>query len=221
MLTRAELETPRTPEEMGALLNSFGNDREAYPDCVVLLRKGIAKDILEEYWPLFALARNLRACSAYLKPSSNPGPDGVVGLATGKKLYVQITVADQSDEVAWKRELLSQGKPVSIWTRKSRDPLTKEIVEEGPSWFAPENYFGKKVQDIVDAITRKLPKFYKGTHALLVSVDVRPLMERHNETCNWRQDLRDRVSELGFIPYSKLYVANNEEIIELTVARSH
>lgn len=213
MLTRTDLEKAQTLEKMKKLLDSFTEDREIYPSEAVHKRQGLIKDLIEEYGPLYDLSLHLNADSAYLTHESNKGPDGIIILPFGEKVAVQITVANQSHQAAMGRELLSQGKPIFATTRKIKNSRTKEVKEEGRCLTTHEQMLRFQVQEIMDAVKKKIKKFHAGTDALLVStrISVSDLTIAYK----WRQDLTKQIFELGSIPYKKLYIANGEKIITI------
>jgi 3'-phosphoadenosine 5'-phosphosulfate sulfotransferase (PAPS reductase)/FAD synthetase len=158
MITRNDLEKPRTPNEMKAILDQFSKDQNTYPDQDVHMRKGIIKRLLEEYRPLHVLANDLgEECQARLSLASNEGPDAVIRLKSGKEITIQITVADQSCMTALGREVLSQGKPMFPNSNKTRAKQTREICQTGRILDTREGRLRKQVDDVIKAIGKKSP----------------------------------------------------------------
>jgi hypothetical protein len=213
MLTRTDLEIPRSTDEMYTLVSSFATDRVTYPDKDVHLRKGIVKDILEEYVPLLHLACYLGAKTGRLLTISNNGPDAIIQLQTGKEIKVQITVANESYQEALTREILSEGKSASAWTKKGRDPRTRKI-KEGAHFFAVrEPKLREEVMKIVNAVKKKINNFHQGTDVLLVATKIS--IGDTDINYSWKQDLRGQVAALDPIPYKRLYIINNDEVVHL------
>lgn len=215
MITRADLETPRTPNEMKEVLDQFSADRITYPDRDVHLRKGIIKVLLEEYDPLHILARAFgNECRAWLTHPSNQGPDSLIQLKSGREFAVQITVANQSHENALGRERLSQGQHTFPASKKERNSQSGEIKESGRILATREGWLRGQVQDLVNSIENKNTKFYDGTDILLVSTRI-----RLDDSCieySWRDDLTDKVQKLCKLRYLGVYVANGYELITIS-----
>ena len=223
MVDRSDLEAKRTPTQMQHLLSCFAEDREACSDENVHLRRGVVKDILEEYSPLCILAANLPGVlSARLASPSINGPDGIVEIESGQEieeLTVQITVANQSHQEALARERLSQGQPVFGSTEKVRDPTNRsEIQERGRVLETREGRLRVQVGEVVNAVRRKLANFYAGTDVLLVSSRI--YLDDSGITYSWRADLRQQVEALGSIPYRRIFLANgDDEFLSFTILR--
>ena len=98
---------------MRALLEAFFTDRAAFSDSVVHRRRGLAKDMIEEYAPLYRLARELEGFkTARLTTDSFPGPDALVQFVDGSEVAIQITTAGETESTALHRETLSRGEPL-------------------------------------------------------------------------------------------------------------
>jgi hypothetical protein len=189
-LTRSDLERPRTPHYMKELLRSFAEDGESYPSQDRHLRRGLVKVLLEEYRLLCAFACHVSVRTAWLTPESNKGPDGYVELESGEKLAVQITVADQSDEEARKRKILSQSESVSN------------------GFMREEVFLRRPRQDIADAIKNKIgEKFHPGTDVLLVGTMI-PVKAAFTDS-SWIEDMLEQIGGVEKIPYSRVYVVNS------------
>lgn len=214
MVTRIELENPRTPDEMEDLLRSYAEDRETYPDEVVHRRIGIIKDLIEEYQMLYAFARYLdNTRTARLSPQSNQGPDGIVEIESRQEFAVQITVANQSRQEALTRELLSREQPAFASTEKRKDRRTDPVVEHGRALTTREARLRRHVQDVVTAIEKKIENFHEGTDTLLVGTRIS--VDDSGINYSWKHDLKVQVEGLDNIPYNRLYIANGDEVIPL------
>jgi hypothetical protein len=212
MITRVDLETPHTPDEMEGLLRLFAEDRQSFTDEEVHLRRiKIIKDLLEEYQFLYAIARKLDAKNAYLNRESNQGPDAIIESQSGAQFTVQITVANQSKQTYFNRKLLSQRQVAFANTKKRKYPVTSKIVDRVLT--TREGRLREQVQSIVSVIKKKIDKFYTGTNALVVGTRI-----SLDDTCinySWREDLKDCIKSLGAIQYCSVYLVNGEEVITL------
>lgn len=216
MIKRSDLEVPRTCEQMTTLFNSYAEDFVTYPSEDVHLRKGIIKDLLEEYRPLCALVCNMpNACRAYLAPQSNQGPDAFIELNSGEKVTIQITTADQSRQEAMGRKALSRGQSHSKVATKERNRETGEIKQWGGMRLREDRdrELRRWVEAILSAIKRKSANFQEGTEMLLVSHDL--WLGSPPANYSWRDDLKDRVRTLDNIPYKYVHLANRDELIML------
>jgi len=132
MIQRAELEQTRSLSEMRLIVKAFANDVNSYRNEDVRRRTGVAKDIAEEYYPLFLLVQHLpHIQAAYLTPRSHPGPDAIVVFADGSSKSVQITSAGESHSTALQRELLNRGQVVFPNKKAHRAKRLPQIVESG------------------------------------------------------------------------------------------
>jgi len=214
MVDRSDLETKQSPPEMQDLLRGFAEDREAHSDEDVHLRRGVVKDLLEEYSPLCTLAASLPGVlSARLTPPSNDGPDALVEIQSSEgvqELAVQITVANQSYQHALARERLSRGQPVFENTEKIRDPANRtEIHERGRVLTTREASLRAQVAEVVSAVRKKLANFHTGTSVLLVGSRI--WLNGSGITYCWRSDLKQQIESLASIPYECIYLANGDD----------
>lgn len=222
MVERTDLEISRSPTEMQDLLHSFSEDRQAYSDEDIHLRRGVVKDLLEEYAPLCTLAANLpNVRSARLMPQSNEGPDAIVELQCNqviREFTVQITVANQSHQEALARERLSQGLPTFANTERVRNPTNKEEIQErGRVLMTREARLRGQVEEVVIAVRRKLRKYHPGTEVLLIGSWI--WLDDSSITYSWRADLKEQIRALGDVPYRSIYLANGDAEF-LTLFRS-
>ncbi len=213
MIKRADLEIPRTPEEMGKFIAVYELDVDTYSNEDVHLRKGVLKDFLEEYCPLYTLVRNLpNIRTARLTPKSNEGPDAIV--STGEnELTVQITRADESYKRALSREFLSKQRAVFATSNITRNKKTREIHQTGRVLTTRKSRLKEHVGNIASAIQRKCGNFHEGTDALLVATRIGP--SALQPEASWEEELRNRITRIASIPYRALYVANGEQLIVL------
>jgi hypothetical protein len=217
MIKRADLEIPRTPEEMGEFISTYERDVNAYSNEDVHLRKGtkgrVLKAFLEEYCPLYTLVLNLpNVRTARLTPKSNQGPDAIVSTHE-KELTVQITRADESSKRALQRELLSKGRPVFPTCNIIRNKKTRETQQSGRVLTTRKARLQQHVDNIVSAIQRKCQNFREGTDALLVATRMGP--SALYSGFSWGEELRNRITFIASLPYMALYVANGEQLIVL------
>lgn len=135
------------------VVDSFFSDRSTYRDFEFYSRKrGLNKDIPEEYYPLLLLGESLSHVeSIRLSPDSLPGPDGALLLDDGSTLSVQVTVSRERD--------------VGYAIRKSlRD--TGRYTPGAACDTA--NVIAQRTQRILAAVKDKETKFRPGTDILLV-----------------------------------------------------
>lgn len=211
MMKYIDLETPRTPDEMRKFIEAYEKDVETYSNKDVHCRKGIIKDFLEEYCPLYTLVRtfpNVR--TARLAPKSNEGPDGIIELKSGVEIAVQITVANESHQEALIRERLSRGQSAFATTEKKKNRRTGEIVECGRALKTKEERLHGHVQKILIAIKKKIEKFHEGTDTLVVATRIS--VNDSAVKYSWREDVKERIKSLGAIPYRSVYLVNGDEV---------
>ncbi len=153
LIDRSRLEAWIPLAEARRLADEFFGDRDAYPDYDFYSRKrGINKDIPEEFYPLLLLAEQLpSATSLRLSPDSLPGPDGAVLLDDGSEATVQVTLSHERGDGYQIRQSL---RDTGSWTGgKGRD--TNEVIAE-------------RMGRILEAIADKEAKFRAGTDVLLI-----------------------------------------------------
>lgn len=203
MHQRSELEQPRSLAEMQMVIDAFVNDREEYPNAKVHSRTGVIKTIIEEYLPLFSLAKCLPdVTSASLTPDSNPGPDALLVFRNGRKVTVQITCAGENESTALQRELLSDGQAVFANQAATRNRRTGQITQTGRVLTTRAANTNSMIEEVMSAIENKIRKFRQGTDILLISL-------RGSETImsdDWRKQLLSQVFVLADVPYESIYV---------------
>ena len=202
MHRRSELEQPRTLAEMQAIIDTFANDLAEYPSTKVRRRTGVAKIVIEEYYPLLLLAQSLSGFkSASLTADSHPGPDAVLQFDNGSQATVQITCAGEDESTALQRELLNGGQ--TVFANQSVNRKTDEITQSGRVLTTRTKNTLAAIDEVLSAIKRKKKKYRPGTQILLISI-------RRSEitmTKDWQQQLLVRVSALTDLPYERIYVA--------------
>lgn len=145
-------------------------------------------------------------------PPSNQGPDGVIELASGESLTVQITVADQNDQVAMGRERLSEGDVTFPTSEKFHDPSTRAVEERGRVLTTRRARLEEQVTAIVARIQSKNDNFYEGTDILLVGTNI--FLANRDLGYRWEEDLRKRIAEIG-THYPRICVYTGKRIIEV------
>lgn len=184
-----------------AVLTSFCNDREAYPDTDVHLRKGICK---KEYGPLVRLAkeqflvRDLR-----LFPEANQGPDGEIRFWFRGSCRIQIVCSNQGYSRALMREILAKGFAVFPNQNRRRNKFTGKVVSSGRGLSAPTADIEMRVQRILKEIDAKGKKYYSDTDTLLIQED--PSDFRHLTEGGLHQRVCDSI-QIRQIPYTKIYI---------------
>jgi hypothetical protein len=152
VINRSDLECWVPLSDARNLVSEFFDDRTTYPDSDFYSRKrGINKDIPEEFYPLLLLAEHLpTAQSVRLSPKSLPGPDGAILLTDGTEISVQITVSHERSDGYLVRQSL---RDLGSWSSKARN--TDGVIKQ-------------RLERILDAIKDKEANFRAGTDMLLV-----------------------------------------------------
>jgi hypothetical protein len=210
MHRRFEIEECHTIEEMKAIIDSFAEDHIEYSNAEVLYRTGVAKDIAEEYIPLFGLAMNLSNCiAARLSQKSNPGPDAVLYFSDGAEKTVQIVCADENHSRALKRQKLSKGEVIFANMTFFKNK-TGEIESCGRALTTRAWETKSFIKEVIAAIHKKTQNYHTGTQILLISVS------RSEKTFiqGWQQQLLASVSEVADIPYEQVYVITANSCVE-------
>ena len=151
MIDRSHLEQWIPVSDARGVADEFFDDRQTYPDDSSYSRKrGINKDVPEEYHPLLLLAEHLDAKSLRLSPDSLPGPDGALLLPDESEITVQVTVShERSDGYKVRQSLRDNGS----WSTGGFE--TNEVIAQ-------------RLERILDAVEDKEAKFRAGTDVLLV-----------------------------------------------------
>lgn len=151
VIVRTQLEAWLPLAEAHALAQTFFDDRVTYPDGDFYSRKrGINKDIPEEYHPLLLLADHLAAAAVRLSPDSLSGPDGALRLSDGSELTVQVTLSHERD-----------GGHETRLTLRDTGTHTGECV-------ATDHEIAVRLSRILDALREKERRYRKGTDVLLI-----------------------------------------------------
>lgn len=207
MHNRSELEKCRTLEEMQEIINTFEDNYSEYPTKEVLYRTGVAKDIIEEYIPLFLLVKNLQYVKfACLASESNPGPDALILFEDGSQASVQITCAGENKKTSLQRKLLKDGQIVFPNQLIFRDGNEDEIIKNGRVLTTPDKNTTLAILEILHAIDKKTEKYREGTQYLLISLSRAEI----TMTKDWKQKLCSVLSKITNLPYDRIYVATNK-----------
>jgi len=197
MIERSDLELWISVDEAGAIVQSFFDDHKTYSDhSFYSRRRGINKDIPEEFWPLLLLARNLPEAEALrLTPPANEGPDGEIRISDGSIIRVQVTSSlERYGGYLVRLQLRVKG------SYKTAARETLEVVEE-------------RLNRILDAIVEKEQCYRKGTDVLVIQ----------EESVSWgdvlEPTLKARLAEkvINSEPsnYSATYIIFNEVVYRL------
>jgi len=197
MIERSDLEQWMSVDAAGAIVQSFFDDHETYPDYSFYSRcRGINKDIPEELWPLLLLARNLLEAEALrLAPPENEGPDGEIRISDGSIIRVQVTSSLERYGGYLVRQQLRVNGSYSTPARN-----TLEVVEE-------------RFRRILDAIVEKEQRYRKGTDVLVI----------HEQSVSWgdvleptlKARLAEKVINSEPSKYSATYIIFNEDVYRL------
>jgi len=197
MIERSDLEQWMSVDAAGAIVQSFFDDHETYPDYSFYSRcRGINKDIPEELWPLLLLARNLLEAEALrLAPPANEGPDGEIRISDGSIIRVQVTSSLERYGGYLVRQQLRVNGSYSTPARN-----TLEVVEE-------------RFRRILDAIVEKEQRYRKGTDVLVI----------HEQSVSWgdvleptlKARLAEKVINSEPSKYSATYIIFNEDVYRL------
>lgn len=154
MIERIHLEDWMPLDKARELVDEFLGDRVTYPDHDFYSRKrGVNKDIPEEYYPLVLLGESLSGVKAIrLSPDSFPGCDGALLLEDESTVCVQVTLAHERDYGCMVRHSL---RDTGQYIPAGGAHDTMKVVEQ-------------RKKRILDAIGDKESKFRTGTDVLLV-----------------------------------------------------
>ena len=197
MIERTELEQWLSRDEAERIIRSFFSDREHYPDSdFYSRRRGINKDIPEELWPLFLLARSFPEAEAIrLSPPSIAGPDGDIRTRDGSIIRVQVTSSLERDGGYLVRQHL---RDAGWYATAARDTL--DVVEE-------------RLHRILDALMEKEQRYREGTDVLVIREQSVSWSDVLESTLKAR--LTEEVSALDPSNYSATYVIFNENVYRL------
>lgn len=196
------------------MVTSFYDDRLAYPDEDVQLRKGICKTLAEEYSPLVRLAQEYCFIrSIRLLPEANPGPDGEIRFWWQRPSKVQIVCANEGYNRALMRELLAHGNVVFSRQNRHRDQGTRKVVSTGRALMAPATDIQARVQRILETIDSKEKKYYSGTDTLLIQEDVANF--RHLREGGLHRMVCDSIQKRTATPYRRIYINYGNELKRL------
>ena len=159
---RKDIEEPKSLTEAIEITEIFYYDQDTYPSKELRLRKGINKDIAEEYSGLVKLAQeheeqHWSVRTVRLFPEFNQGPDAEIQFLAHPSSMIQITCANEIGErYLLRRELANNPQKVvsKMYTEHGADLEVKTRLER-----------------IIKAIEAKDKKFYHGTDTLLIIED--------------------------------------------------
>ncbi|HLO13936.1 MAG TPA: hypothetical protein VK206_03840 [Anaerolineales bacterium] len=197
MIERSDLEQWMSVDAAEAIVQSFFDDHETYPDHSFYSRcRGINKDIPEELWPLVLLARNLPEAEALrLAPPANEGPDGEIRISDGSIIRVQVTSSlERYGGYLVRQQLRDNGS----YATRARDTL--EVVEE-------------RLRRILDAIVEKEQRYRKGTDVLVIQEQSVSWGDVLEPTLKAR--LAEKVINSEPSKYSATYIVFNEDVYRL------
>ena len=194
MINRSHLEYWIPISDARDLVDKFFGDRATYPDSDFYSRKrGINKDIPEEFYHLLLLAEHLpTAKSMRLSSNSLPGPDGAILLADESEITVQVTVShERSNGYKVRQSLRDHG----TWSSKAFN--TNEVIKH-------------RLERILSAIKDNEANFRAGTDVLLIV----------EESISWGDvidpglpdALEAALSQLPASKYSTTYIAYGTDV---------
>lgn len=208
MLERRTLDQFRSLEEMRSILDNFSVDCTNFSNPLVHRRRGLAKDIIEEYEPLYHLARELEGfASAKLTGESFPGPDAIIRLTDGSEVTLQITTAGETESTALQREKLSQGECVFPNQHATKVLPSKRITAQGRVLTTKKANTQRMMEEVKAALQRKIVAHRSGTQCLLIRIR-QPSLTMES---NWAARLGVALLHVGFSPYSGVYVTNTDK----------
>jgi hypothetical protein len=190
LIERNHLESWVPIEKARKLVDEFIDDRVTYPDYEFYSHKrGINKDILEEFRPLLLFSESLSsATSIRLSPESLPGPDGAILLKDGTEIAVQITLSHERNDGYKERLTLRDNSQLS----KRGLTINGDIAE--------------RLARIIEAIKDKEANFRAGTEVLLVVDD----------STKWvpglPNELEEAIVSLPPSKYSATYIIFREDV---------
>lgn len=166
MTNRTALEEKRKPAEMGALLERF--DEKFQRNKEWAKRKGIRKDIEEEYRQLYYFVRcRPKIKLVWLESIGNGGSDAGFETEDGRIYSVQITLADAGRQAYYNRKISLQNRPYFPIQTKRINSRTDEIETWGRALESPTGRVKSRTQALSDALERKRKDFSR-TDVLLV-----------------------------------------------------
>jgi hypothetical protein len=203
-IKRNMLEQQLSLRNAKTVLTSFCNDREAYPDSNVHLRKGICKILIEEYGPLVRLAKEqILVRDLRLFPEANQGPDGEIRFWFRRSARIQIVCSNQGYSRALVREILAKGFAVFPNQNRQRDKSTGNVVSSGRILKTPTADIEMRIRRILKAIDAKEKKFYSETDTLLIQED--PAGFRHLVEGGLHQRVCDSIQRRK-MQHKKIYI---------------
>jgi len=168
MIIREDLEKWNSVNDARKLVETYFNDKNTYPDKPFYSRKrGIYKDIPEEYHSLVVLAEHIKdAYKLRLLPSNNQGADGEIRLTNQDLLSIQITNSHENKKSHLKRKTIDKK---GVYCDNKAVAIEKIIKE--------------RLRRIWTAIEKKNFKDHSGTDILLIQ----------EESIAWSSELKVRL----------------------------
>jgi hypothetical protein len=197
MITRTHLENWMSLPDARNLVNKFFGNRDTYPDYDFYSRKrGINKDIPEEFYPLLMLAERLpTAVSIRLSPSSLSGPDGAILLKDKSEITVQVTVSyERSDTFKIRHYLRDHG----TWSS---------------GVFSPKDVIKQRLERIINSVKDKEINFRQGTDVLLIVEQSTKWADRFD--LDLHEEVGAAFDQLPTSKYSAIYVVYGTDIRKL------
>ncbi len=209
-MDRSQLEMPRTPEQMLGIISRVTTDLIAFPNDIFYQRRGIVKDVLEEYYPLYLLASHFGEDSrAKLNTKSARGADGFIEDPDHKTIKVQITSANLSYQERLNREQLSQGRMVFSHQNKERNRTTGEIIASGRVLTTKTAQLLREINYIINSIKAKCENYIDYTDVLLVDSNISHLIMVPD--IDWCSEVTNQLLAVGNIPYEHIYICYKSE----------
>ena len=165
-MNRADLEQWKSVKEMGNLIRQF--DETAVRDLKFAGRRGLIKDMVEEYVPLWKLVRYWPSIGEVrLTSKTYAGADAWLRLAAGGERSVQITLADASEQSFFNRIASASRRPYFTDQLKTYDRRTQQLQGAGRVLQSPAGLIRRYADAFVSAVARK-QNDCSGTDILLV-----------------------------------------------------
>ena len=207
MIDRGLLEQSASLDEMRAILEHFASDEKTFPNDVVHRRRGLSKDLIEEYEPLYRLSLELNAFNTgRLTSQSFAGADAIVEMIDGSQIAIQITTAGETRSTGLQREFLSQGEPVFPNQTASRNALTKRIESGGRILSTRLKNTEQMIAEVKAALQRKILSYRPDTQYLLIRI--RQSSKTMDES--WKYRLQNALASESILPYKAVFVANSD-----------
>jgi len=152
-MDRLSLEQPHSPAEMERVIREhYGQASRQH----LTSRRGLAKDMAEEYVPLWQMVRRWPGIKAVrLTPKSHPGPDAWLTQASGKEMSVQVTLAGASEQDYFNRLAAEAGRAYFPEQWKTFDRREHRLSSSGRALRAPKGIVQHCAHAVVAAAEHK------------------------------------------------------------------